>query len=374
MDGLYAKYVNLIILLQSFQINWQRFFFSNGNYVYVKECKKSASLMIELFRILHEDDKSIHNSKAIGFNSDDDDGFASEVIQSLNDWTLSEDIFPHFDDIKNITSYNFYLNEFIVCETSYLLRKINPQIHPVLYTSSHDSCLNENYIKWHPHVSYLAVDFFNIDFLDEMSKSNSITIVADIRKSQELITYSSSPQYFRDKLLTLLEDCKAIIKDHSGIFDRFTGDGFICYFNENLCNIFDLNYYQCAVSAIASIQKRANEIFPEWVADLKKVPIEKIGLSIGVDEGEINYSEKNGHFIAIGEPSVWATRMCSAALADEVIVNNRPYNKLMRMACIESVSEVNSTTKGGENFLAHKVQLKDIFQSTRVHFLSGDKR
>lgn len=374
MDGLYAKYVNLIILLQSFQINWQRLFFSNGHYVYLKECKKSASLMIELFRDLHEVDKSIYNSKAIGLNSDDDDGFASEVIQSLNDWVISEDPFPRFVDIKSKTSYNFYLNEFIICETAYLLGKIKPQVHPVLYTSSQDSCLNENYIKWHPHISYLAVDFLNIGFLDKMSKSNSITIVADIRKSQELITYSSSPLYFRDKLLTLLEDCKAIIKEHSGVFDRFTGDGFICYFNESFCDIFDLNYYQCAVSAIVSIQKKANEIFPAWIAELKKIPIEKIGLSIGVDEGEINYSEKNGHFIAIGEPCVWATRMCSVALADEVIVNNRPYNKLMGLDCIESEREVKSTTKGGENFLAHKVHLKDIFQNTKVHFLSGDKR
>lgn len=374
MGELYAKYVNLIILLQSFQINWQRLFFSNGHCCYVKECKESASRMIELFRELHEDDKSIYNSKAIGFNSDDDDGFASEVIQSLNDWTISEDSFPHFVDIKSKTSYNYYLNEFIICETAYLLGKIKPEIHPVLYTSSHDSCLNENYIKWQPHVSYLAVDFFNTGFLEKMSKSNSITIVADIRKSQELITYSSSPKYFREKLLTLLDDCKAIIKDHSGIFDRFTGDGFICYFNESFCDIFDLNYLQCAVSAIVSIQKKANEIFPEWVADLKKVPVEKIGLSIGLDEGEINYSEEKGHFIAIGEPCVWATRMCSAALADEVIINNRPYNKLLKLDCIESVIEVKSTTKGGENFLAHKVILKDAFQNTKVHFLSGDKR
>lgn len=374
MNVLYEKYVNLIILLQSFQINWQRMFFSNCHYGYVKQCKQSALLMIELFRELHDDDKSIYNSKAIGLNSDDDDGFALEVIQSLKDWVKSEDTFPHFVDIKSKTSYNYYLNDFIICETAYLLGKIKPQVHPVLYTSSHDSCLNENYIKWHPHVSYLAVDFFDIGFLDKMSKSNTITIVADIRKSQELITYSSSPHYFRDKLLTLFEGCKAIIKDHSGIFDRFTGDGFICYFNESFCEKFGLNYYQCAVSSIVSIQKKANEIFLEWVADLKKVPIEKIGLSIGVDEGEINYSEKKGHFIAIGEPCVWATRMCSAALADEVILNNRPYNKLMRLDCIESESEVKSTTKGGENFLAHKVTLKDVFKNTKVHFLSGEKR
>lgn len=374
MDELYARYVNLIILLQNFQINWQRLFFSNGHFCYVKECKKSASLMIELFKEVREDDKSIYNSKAIGLNSDDDDGFASEVIQSLNDWTISEDPFPHFVDIKSKTSYNYYLSEFLICETAYLLGKIKPQVHPVLYTSSHDGFLNENYTIWHPHVSYLAVDFLNIDFLDKMSKSNSIAIVADIRKSQELLTYSSSPHFFRDKLLTLFEECKEIIKNHSGIFDRLTGDGFICYFNESFCDIFDLNYYQCAVSAIVSIQKKANEIFPEWVADLKKVPIEKIGLSIGVDEGVINYSEKKGHFIAIGEPCVWATRMCSAALADEVIVNNRPYNKLQRLECIESASEVKSTTKGGEDFLAHKVVLNDIFQNTKVHFLSGDKR
>lgn len=374
MDELYARYVNLIILLQSFQINWQRLFFSNGHYCYVKECKKSASLMIELFKELHEEDKSIYNSKAIGLNSDNDEGFVTEVIQSLKDWVISEDNFPRSVDIKSKTSYNFYLNEFIICETAYLLGKIKPQIHPVLYTSSHDSFLNENYIKWHPHVSYLAVDFLSEGFLDKMSNSNSITIVADIRKSQELITYSSSPLYFRDKLMTLLEDCKTIIKDHSGILDRFTGDGFVCYFNECFCDIFDLDYYQCAVSAIVSIQKKANEIFPEWIADLKKVPIEKIGLSIGVDEGCIDYSEKKGHFVAIGEPCVWATRMCSAALADEVIVNNRSYNKLMKLDCIDSACEVKSTTKGGEDFLAHKVMLKDIFQNTKVHFLSGDKR
>lgn len=207
-----------------------------------------------------------------------------------------------------------------------------------------------------------------------MSQSNSISVVADIRKSQDLLTYSLSPHYFRDKLLNLLEDCKAIIKDHSGIFDRFTGDGFICYFNESFCDIFDLNYYQCAVSAIVSIQKKANEIFPEWVAELKKVPVEKIGLSIGVDEGKIDFFEKKGHFFAIGEPCVWATRMCSAATADEVIVNNRSYNELVKLDCIESVSEVKSTTKGGENFLAHKVILKDIFQNTKVHFLSGEKQ
>lgn len=150
MKELYEKYVNLFILLQSFQINWQRLFFSNSHYGYVKQCKQSARLMIELFKALHEDDKSIYNSKAIGFNSDDDEGFATEVIDSLNDWVSNEDSFPHFVDIANKTSYNYYLNEFIICETAYLLGKINPKVHPVLYTSSHDVFLNENCIKWNP--------------------------------------------------------------------------------------------------------------------------------------------------------------------------------------------------------------------------------
>ena len=46
----------------------------------------------------------------------------------------------------------------------------------------------------------------------------------------------------------------------------------------------------------------------------------------------------------------------------------------MKLDCIESACEVKSTTKGGEDFLAHRVILKDVFKNTKVHFLSGDKR
>ena len=191
-------------------------------------------------------------------------------------------------------------------------------------------------------------------FADSMSQSDTIAIVADIRRSQDLMTYSS-PDIYSSKIIEFTGAIKDIILTNNGVFDKFTGDGFIAYFNKCMCETIGADYYNRMWMACVRIMEYANTFFDEWCKQLRKIPEEKIGLSIGIYSGKILFTILDHQVFAVGEPSVWATRMSSAGHSGEVVFNNIPFNHILNCHLGLKFREEQSMTKTGEKFKCHKV-------------------
>lgn len=358
--ALKEKYTTLAFLIMGFVVEWQRYYFSDGHVFYRAQIKKSAGTLVSFMKETYEFDSNIYKGKASVHKRHEDNGFEEgedsdeSIIIALDTWSKNEDVFPFFHEKNDLGLTNAIFQLFYIRRLSYLLSKLNLEKFPSLSMSNMEGTLHTDYIKWNGHINYRVLEIVNESFLKTMSDSDSLVIVADIRHSQDLMTYSPSPDLYEHYILKLSEQAQKIIKEEYGIFDRFTGDGFICYFNKYVSEKFGLDYYESAISVCRKIREVANSIISEWVSKIRKVPSEPIGLSIGIDTGTISYSEKNGNLYAIGDACVWATRMCSAGGSGDIVVNNIPYQHLLTSTSL-SFGEVTAITKDGEKFIAHTV-------------------
>ena len=350
------KYTNLIILLQSFESLWNFYSVSEGE-LFRKEAKESARKLVDYFEIVYSFDKNIYNSKAITYNSKDSEVYVRERIEGLNLWADNHDVFPF--SIEGILGPNetsrYALQSFFMCQKVYLCKKLNLEVFPNIITSSGEGAYTKNNIRWKGHLPYQAIDLINENFVNSLSDTDTIVIVADIRKSQDLMTYGPNADFFRDKILEFTSKMRDIIKNNFGIFDKFTGDGFICYFNSDLCEKLGKDYYSQAISAIKEIMIFSESFFNEWVKSIRKLPPNSSGLTLGIDSGIVKFRDLDNHLFAIGESIVWANRMSSAGKKGEVILNNIPYYKIIEKIEGLEFETIESATKGGEQFIAYNL-------------------
>lgn len=355
------KYTNLALLIMGFVVEWQRYYFSDGHISYRTQIKKSAATLVSFMKDTYEIDTNIYNADVSSRRVQDGNGFVDgdnsdeNIINALDVWSKNEDVFPFFHEKNDLGLTNAIFQLFYMRKLIYLLGKLNLEKFPSLSMSNMEGTLHTDFIKWNGHINYRVLEIVNESFLKTMSDSDSIVIVADIRHSQDLMTYSPSPDLYEHYILKLSEQAQKIIKEEYGIFDRFTGDGFICYFNRYVSEKFGLDYYDSAITVCRKIREVAFSIISEWVSKIRKVPSEPIGLSIGIDTGKVSYSEKNGNLYAIGDACVWATRMCTAGSSGDIVVNNIPYQHLLATSAL-SFEEIAATTKDGEKFTAHIVK------------------
>ena len=146
--------------------------------------------------------------------------------------------------------------------------------------------------------------------------------------------------------------------------DRFTGDGFIAYFNQYVCEQGGKDYYNMLITACERIQTFSGPYFDDWARQIRKIPSEPIGLSLGIDSGYVDFKQIEGQVYAIGNACVWATRMCDAGKSGEVIFNNIPYHKIEPYGAEGFSTEIDSVTKNGESFKAYRVNTSLVTYKT----------
>jgi class 3 adenylate cyclase len=151
---------------------------------------------------------------------------------------------------------------------------------------------------------------------------------------------------------------RKIIKDNYGVFDKFTGDGFLCYFNSHLCEQLGKDYYEQLIKACKEIMDFSNSFFSDWVKNIRKLPPNSSGLTIGIDSGVVKFRDLDNHLFAIGESIVWANRMSSAGEKEEIVLNNIPYHKINDSQQDIEFESIQNVTKGGESFTAYKMKIK----------------
>lgn len=353
------KYQNLLVILQSFESLWIYYTVSEGE-LFKKECKLEAKKLVDYFAKVYKLDKGVYNSKTITLNSNDSEDYIKEILKGLKMWAKNDEAFPSFYDGLGGAAQSKYMisSGFFMCEKVYLCRQLKLEIMPTIIWSSGQSAYHKNEIRWKGHLPWQAIDLVSPEFVDKLSNSDSLVIVADIRKSQDLMTYGPSADFFRDKILEFTTQVRKIIKDNYGIFDKFTGDGFLCFFNSSLCEQFHKDYYGQMLKACKEILDFSETFFQEWIKQIRKLPPNSSGLTIGIDSGIVKFRDLDNHLFAIGDSIVWANRMSSAGKKGEIIFNNIPYHKTKDNFKNVEFEVIENITKGGEGFTAYKATIK----------------
>lgn len=333
-------YINALVLTQSLEKYWMLNFLSGGS-LFKQEVKAEACNLNSLWDKLIADGNIETDSPFMQFK-----GFL------VNDILMPDGDKPKFiTDTDSIYGTVRSLFNTVEGKLSSLLNLLMP---PSLSNPHTDGVTSQRISEWLGQVHPAILNQMDGAFADQMSHSDTISIVADIRRSQDLITYSRTQDY-STKIIEFIANVKDIILSNNGIFDKFTGDGFIAYFNKYMCDSIGSNYYNQAWMACVRIMAYANTFFDEWTQYLRKVPEEKIGLSIGIDSGDILYTILDHQLFAVGEPCVWATRMCSAGHKGEVVFNNIPYRNLIKQYPEMNFHDEAHKTKTGEGFTCHKI-------------------
>lgn len=354
------KYSNLIILIQAFENLWTYYYVSEGE-LCKKEAKESALTLIDYFEVVYQLDSNVYNSKHIAYNNTDSEKFVRDVLMTLKEWANNGDLFP-FSQLgasDNELSQGV-LQGFLRAQKEYVTRKLDLDVLPTLMASSGQNGYHKNSIRWKGHLHEEAIDFIAEGLVSKMSDTDTIVLIADIRKSQDLMTYGPDADFFRDKILEFTTEMRRIIKNHYGVFDKFTGDGFLCYFNSHLCERFGVDYYEQVVKSCNEIMQFSEAFFKDWVKNIRKLPPNSSGLTIGIDSGIVKFRDLDNHLFAIGDSIIWANRMSSSGEKGEIILNNIPYHQIKEKCSKLEFESFVRTTKGGESFVAYKMKINKV--------------
>jgi class 3 adenylate cyclase len=145
----------------------------------------------------------------------------------------------------------------------------------------------------------------------------------DIRRSTDLMLKARSPHAFARFITALCDRLMAIVRDHHGVVDKFTGDGILCFFPEFFSGE-DAGYRALAVAdachrTFQAQYRAARSSFHSVLND--------VGLGIGIDYGECHFVQVAGSLTIVGAPVVYACRL-SGAPAGTTLLNQPAYEAI----------------------------------------------
>lgn len=354
----YRKMANLLALILNFEKYWQNYSLSDG-VLYSDEVRTEAKKIVPLFYELYGRKIIVNPDNTI---NEVDMFEGRRFIDELEKWLGTEDKFPKVMFGREYTNRSSFVFQYVFMELeSQLEQELELPVRLSFSATVQEYYFRRKQLKWAGQIPEPLIEkAMESSFMSGMSSSDTLVLVADIRRSQDLMTFGLSPNIYREKIMGFLTEVKNILRDDYGIYDRFTGDGFIAYFNEFVCRLGDRDYYEMTLDACKRIQSFSEVFFDNWSRQIRKIPIEPIGLSIGIDSGVVDFKEVDEQLFAIGDACVWATRMCNAGKRGQVVFNNIPYHQISKYGQNGFSSEIHAETKNGESFKAFCVNLSMV--------------
>jgi class 3 adenylate cyclase len=218
------------------------------------------------------------------------------------------------------------------------------------------------WLRWKAHLPDRVLRALHgDDILADMSAATSISVIGDIKRSQDLMTYARDSQQFSDRISTFTERIRELSDFYGGMFDKFTGDGFLVYFSEILTAKVGLSYTDAFLYFIREVRDYSVAYFDDWCKAVRKRPAIQVGLALGADIGNIEFQDRRNNLIAVGDAIVWSSRMASSAGAGNILVNNLLAAELRSLPDL-SLTAVAAETKTGEDFLAYQLEPGDSWK------------
>ena len=350
-DDLQQQYIQCLATADDLETYWHYYQQCRGH-EFGKECHEAAIAFFKVF-------DSLPGVLRVQIDFETDKIFAhtpqfSKITEILRIWVEhSKGRLVIEEDINSFVE-GLFISEFFRRLKSHLFKELGLARDTTIKIAERHKA--NTYLKWRGHLPELKIEAgFDPDALmHKAGNSPSIVIVGDIRRSQDLMTYAVTPIEFAGRINTFIAETRRLLDKHGGFFDKFTGDGFIAYFNNEISNWHVANRDESFLGFIREYQDFSVPYFQEWKRHLKKLPNVPIGLAIGADLGIVSFQNFNYHLVAVGEPIVWASRMAEVAKAGEIIINNLLYEELHKRDDV-SFQEHQKETKSGEGFLAYSM-------------------
>ena len=207
---------------------------------------------------------------------------------------------------------------------------------------------------------YGQADYDQEDYKDNTLKNTipAYTLCLDIRKSTELMSYCESPKVYTDFMEVFIRKSKEIIKDSNAIYDKFTGDGILCHFIEEINSEPLLDCIKCSVE----LHNNFKTVYSHY---LKKgnfiLDVSGAGIGIGIDYGKVFFRIINHEFFAIGLSVVHACRL-SGAPAYKTYFNTKAYHKVTNEEnCLYKFEKQSLDIKGKE-----EINIYNLLYGTRI--------
>jgi class 3 adenylate cyclase len=334
-------YLQCLLDLERFETLWGYFCLSDGQ-LYSNECLQAVkNFNTSLAALPQTEEVSCFQNQEL----------RPEVLSSLQQWQETKEpeiIAPILQRPRNLHRCIAEIKNVLCFRLSVAPPQIQPNGSEVMYRQS--------FIRWQAHFPTLFLMRMTQakEILEQASASDTIVVMGDIRRSQDLMTYAKNNESFISFMVEFIENTRRLINDNLGIFDKFTGDGFLAYFNKALCEMMGADYRANFLEFVKQQKTFSEEHFAAWCKTIRKLPDVRVGLSLGADLGKVIFNDINSHFIAVGDSIVWASRMADLGEAGETIVNNLLFEQLREINGIW-FEPVIGKTKAGEPFYARRV-------------------
>lgn len=211
--------VNLLALVLSFEKYWQSYSLSDG-VLYSKEVRAEAKKIVPLFYEIFGKKIIVNPDRTV---NDVDIFETRRFIEELDKWLDTEDKFPKVLFGREYTSSSQFIFSYVFIELeSHLQREIGLPVGLSYTATAHESYFRRKQLKWAGQLpDDLVEKAIDSSFIMQMSKADTLVMVADIRRSQDLITYGLSPEFYREQIIGFLAEIRKILRDDYGIYDRF---------------------------------------------------------------------------------------------------------------------------------------------------------
>ncbi len=344
-----SEYQNLLVLIQSFETLWAYYSQSDGQ-IYDQELRGLSRSMSESVNGLAASDSRLCDQLE---NSTVNRVRMREILTRLDHWANSDDLAP----FENLVLSRSMLFGLLSSLKIFLHVQLQIPIMPTIAMSAREIEHSERALRWK---GYLPDDFLRTARFDpdelvrRASGARSIVVVGDIRRSQQLMEYVMDADGFSNLMGAFIQRSMELIHKHKGFFDKFTGDGFIAYFNEFLCGELGLDFVECFTGFVREESDFAATLFGGLAESGLELTEKQTGLAIGCDIGQVDFRDVDNHFIAVGDSVVWAHRMSSAGEAGEIIAHYSLHDVIKSRPGMMFDSR-QGFTKNGMPFIAQSV-------------------
>lgn len=281
-----------------------------------------------------------------------DEYFSTLPKISLPEINISNSLDKIIDSLSNLKDYSF--NFSLPWEDS----NIFPKSETKKKTS--EAFLKKSVNSFANHISEETRKFLrdnrdklNLDLFNK--KSEMAILSVDIRNSTHLMEKAVSEEKFGEFLALLTETFKTVILENNGIYDKFTGDGVICYFPEFYSGK-DYLYY--AIKASQELHNSFKKIYFKC-ANCFTILIKDAGLGIGIDSGLVLLKLIADDITVIGNPVINACRL-NGAPAYNTYVNNQAYLQIItKYNDIFKITELEYDYKHEGPIIIHKIEFAE---------------
>lgn len=260
VDG-HLKKMNLLALLVNFEKYWSPYSLSDGS-LYRSEVKKEAKKVVDLFNELYGQNDSMTPSNILV--KPDDLQPQRIFILSLKSWLNTDSLYPNINQQDMIVNRERSFFQQVLSDfENKLANELGLPVKMTFSATSYEELYHKNVLKWAAQLPNDVIPKIDDAYIENMSRYDTLVVVGDIRRSQDLMTYGSSPEIYRDKIIEFMNRTREILKNNCGLYDRFTGDGFIAYFNKYMCEQEGKDYYEMMIKACREILNFSNPFFED---------------------------------------------------------------------------------------------------------------